>query len=378
MTATAARVPLAKPLIGPDEHAAVAQVLATGLIAQGAEVAAFEEEFSQHVGGRPCVAVSSGTSALQLALEAMGIGPGDEVIVPAFTFAASASAVLLARARPVFVDIEPEQFCIDPQSIEAAIGPRTAAIIAVHLYGHPAPMDQVMAIAERHGLSVLEDAAQAHLAGWRSKPVGTFGKTAAFSFYPTKNMTTGEGGLIVCANEEIQRRVRLLRNHGMTHRRVPELVGQNARMTDLNAAIGRVQLRRLPEWTTARRDNAARLSAELEARCGSAIGIPRVAEGAEPVWHQYTVRVAHREQIARSLADSGIGSAVHYPYALHQLRSFRAAGCGCVDNRLPVSEQASREVLSLPVHPALSYEDIDDVVAAMCKAVSLWQRCALD
>ncbi len=368
MTGTRTGIQLARPIIGAEERSEVDRVLASGMLAQGAEVASFEAEFSEHVCGRPCVAVNSGTSALLLALMAMGIGRGDEVIIPGFTFAGTANAVVLAGATPVFADIDPTHFCIDPRAVEAAISPRTAAVIPVHLYGHPADMEQLMAIAERHGLAVLEDAAQAHLAAWRSRPVGTFGATAAFSFYPTKNMTTGEGGLVVCADSETARRVKMLRNQGMAGRYEHEVIGYNARMTDIGAAIGRVQLRRLPGWTSTRRANASRLSTEFAAaRIDPVVVLPQVADGADPVWHQYTVRVQGRDEVAAELAEAGVGSAVHYPHALNQLALYRSV-CQRVPV-LPVAERASREVLSLPVHPSLSDADLSAVVSAVCRAV---------
>ncbi|MEB3366463.1 DegT/DnrJ/EryC1/StrS family aminotransferase [Saccharopolyspora mangrovi] len=369
MTGTITRVPLARPIIGAEERSEVDRVLASGMLAQGAEVASFEAEFSEYVSGRPCVAVNSGTSALLLALMAMGIGRGDEVILPGFTFAGTANAVVLAGATPVFVDIDPKHFCLDPRAVEAAITPCTAAVIPVHLYGHPADMDQLMAVAARHGLAVLEDAAQAHLAAWRSRPVGTFGEAAAFSFYPTKNMTTGEGGLVVCADTATARRVKVLRNQGMMGRYDHEFVGYNARMTDIGAAIGRVQLRRLPRWTSIRRENASRLSMELAAaRIDSAVSLPQVADGADPVWHQYTVRVRGRDEVAAKLDEAGVGSAVHYPNALHQLALYRRFCRGRAPG-LPMAERASRDVLSLPVHPLLSETDLSAVVAAVCRAV---------
>src|SRR6476660_3197483 len=209
-------IPAAKPLIGPEERAAVDRVLAGGILAQGPEVAAFEQEFgAQLVDGRTCVAVSSGTSGQHLGLLAAGVGPGDEVIVPSFTFAATANTVALTGATPVFVDIEPDHFCLDPAAVEAAVTPRTRGVMPVHLYGHPADMTALGAVAERHGLAIYEDAAQAHGASWHGRPVGTFGTFAMFSLYPTKNMTSGEGGMVTAADSDVERRLRLLRNQGM-------------------------------------------------------------------------------------------------------------------------------------------------------------------
>lgn len=343
--------------IGQEERAAVDHVLATGVLTQGPEVAAFETEFAQCVGDRPCVAVNSGTSALLLGLLALGVGPGDEVIVPSFSFAATANAVALTGALPVFVDIEPRHFCLDPAAVLAAVTPRTAAIVPVHLYGHPADMDALAAIAGRHGLALVEDAAQAHLASWDGQRVGTFGSVAAFSFYPTKNMTCGEGGIVVCADEAVARRVRLLRNQGMERPYTNEIVGYNARMSDVHAAIGRVQLRRLPGWTALRQANAGLLTDGLAPLGG--MTLPAVAPPAAPVWHQYTVRVPNRDDVVAAMAAAGVQTSVYYPTPIHRLPAYD------LDLDLPETAAAAREVLSLPVHPMLSTADVDTVVSAM-------------
>ena len=347
-------IPLAQPLIGEDERAAVDLVLRSGMIAQGPEVEAFEAEFAALVDGRHCVAVSSGTTALHLGMLAAGIGPGDEVIVPSFTFAASGNAVRLCGAEPVFVDIEPTTFCLDPGAVEAAVTPRTAAVMPVHLYGHPAAMAELNAVAARHDLAVVEDAAQAHGAILEGRPVGAWGTVAAFSFYPTKNMTTGEGGMIVTADHQVARSARLLRNQGMEERYRNEVVGFNGRMTDIAAAIGRVQLARLDGWTASRRANAAVLDAGLRT-----VNRPSVAAGAAPVYHQYTVRSADRDALQRRLGERGVASAVYYPIPTHRLPSFD------LDLDLPETERAAREVLSLPVHPALSAAELQTVIAAV-------------
>ncbi len=358
-------VPAAAVQIGEQEHAAVQRVLASGMLAQGPEVARFETEFSVHVDGRPCVAVNSGTSALLLALIALGIGPGDEVVVPSFSFAATANAVALTGARPVFADIEPAYYGLDPAAVEAAVTDRTAAIVPVHLYGHPAAMERITDIAAKHGLAIVEDAAQAHLAALDGRPVGTFGAAAAFSFYPTKNMTSGEGGMVVCADETVARQVRLLRNQGMERRYENEVVGYNLRMTDLHAAIGRVQLDRLPERTAQRRRNAAFLGAELGAHAaGTGLVLPQTAPGAAPVWHQYTVRAPDRDRLLGRLAEHGVHAAVYYPTPIHRLPAY------ALDLDLPATEQAAAEVLSLPVHTALSQPQLDHVVAAVTRAMT--------
>jgi perosamine synthetase len=348
-------IPAARPLIGDDERAAVDAVLQSGMIAQGPQVAAFEEEFSEVVAGRECIAVNSGTSALHLALLAMGVGPGDEVIVPSFTFAATGNSVAITGATAVFVDIEPDYFTIDPGQIEQAITDRTRAIIPVHLYGHPAEMRQIMAIAEDAGVQVLEDAAQAHLSALDGRPVGAWGNAAAFSFYPTKNMTSGEGGMIVTNDPELARTARLLRNQGMEKRYHNEIAGLNNRMTDIHAAIGRVQLGKLVGWTDQRQQNAKFLDAHLQG-----VTVPPVAADAAHVYHQYTIRVAgDRDAFAERLADAGVGSGVYYPVPIHTLPTFG------LDTDLPHTAAAAEQVISLPVHPALSQDDLETVVTAV-------------
>lgn len=350
-------IPAAKPVIGDEERAAVDRVLRSGMIAQGPEVAAFEKEFAEQlVGGRACVAVSSGTSGLHLGLLAAGIGPGDEVVVPSFTFAATANSVALTGATPVFADIDPVTFNLSPAAAEAAITDRTAAIMPVHLYGHPADMTAFAELTQRRGVQLLEDAAQAHGATWQGAPVGSFGTFAMFSLYPTKNMTSGEGGMVSCATPEVVRMVQLLRNQGMERRYANEVVGFNARMTDVHAAIGRVQLGKLPAWTAKRQANAEFFGANLEG-----VTVPSVADGATHVWHQYTIRVeGDRDGFAKALADEhGIGSGVYYPIPNNELPSFGVAA------DLPETAKACAEVISLPVYPSLTDEQLERIVAGV-------------
>ncbi|MGH8774623.1 MAG: DegT/DnrJ/EryC1/StrS family aminotransferase [Jiangellaceae bacterium] len=350
-------IPAAKPIIGEEERAAVDRVLRSGMIAQGPEVASFEQEFADAlVCGRTTVAVSSGTTGLHLGLLAAGLGPGDAVIVPSFTFAATANSVALTGATPVFADIEPGYFGLSPAAVEAAVTERTVGIMPVHLYGHPADLTGLAAVAEKHGLRLFEDAAQAHGATWQGAPVGSFGTFAMFSLYPTKNMTSVEGGMVSCETEEVARQLRLLRNQGMERRYENEIVGFNARMTDVHAAIGRVQLTKLPAWTAQRQANARFFDQHLEG-----VTVPPVADGATHVYHQYTVRVTDdREGFARALSEEhGIGTGVYYPIPNHRLPSFRRT----ID--LPETEKAAREALSLPVHPSLSDDDLDRVVTAV-------------
>lgn len=346
-------IPAANPIIGEEERAAVDRVLRSGGLAQGPEVAAFEEEFSAHVAGRQSVAVNSGTSALHMAFLAAGIKPGDEVIVPSFSFAATANSVALAGATPVFVDVEEDHFNLDPALVETAITPRTRAIMPVHLYGHPANMVEITKIAEKHDLLVFEDAAQAHKASINGTPVGAWGIAASFSFYPTKNMTSGEGGMVTTPSAEVARMVKVLRNQGMEVRYQNEVVGFNTRMTDIHAAIGREQLKKLPGWTTQRQENAAFLSANLEG-----VVVPKVAEGMEHVFHQYTIKVvdADRDAFAAELTKRGIGNGVYYPTPIHRLPSFS------LDLDLPATERVAAQVLSLPVHPALTKQDLEKIV----------------
>lgn len=349
-------IPAAKPEIGAEERAAVDRVMQSGMLAQGPEVAAFEREFSELVDGLHSVALNSGTSALHMAFLAGGIGAGDEVIVPSFSFAATANAVALTGATPVFADIELDYFNIDPAAIESVITSKTKAIMPVHLYGHPAAMHAIMDIAKKHDLQVYEDAAQAVAASLDGTPVGTFGLASSFSFYPTKNMTSGEGGMVTTASPDLARSVRVLRNQGMEKRYENEVVGFNTRMTDIHAAIGRVQLTKLPAWTAKRQANAAFLSEHLQG-----VVTPPTAPGAVHVFHQYTIRVVDhdRDAFAAELEKKGVGSGVYYPTPIHRLPSFR------LELHLPNTEAAAAQALSLPVYPALTDGELETIVEAV-------------
>ena len=342
------RIPLAKPQISREERKAVYRVLKSLSLAQGPEVKGFEAEFSKIMEDRECVAVNSGTSALHLCLIALGLGPGDEVIVPSFTFAATANVVALVGATPVFIDIDPRTYCINPILIENAITKKTKAIVVVHLYGLPAEMEVITKIAREYSLLVIEDAAQAHIASIKGKMVGTFGDAAAFSFYPTKNMTSGEGGMAVLSDSGHARTCRLLRNQGMEKRYQNEVPGYNLRMTDIHAAIGRVQLKKLAGMTEKRVENASFLSTNLETEF-----VPYVPSGFKHVFHQYTVRIKqNREGFSKRLSESGIGNDVYYPTQVHKLPSFS------LKLNLLETETATQEVLSLPVHSGLSKKDL--------------------
>ncbi len=357
-------IPAAKPLIGQEEQEAVLRVMGSGMIAQGPEVAAFETEFADVlVGGRECVAVNSGTSGLHLGLIAAGIGQGDEVIVPSFTFAATANSVALTGATPVFADISADTFTLDPVSVAAAVTRRTAAIMPVHLYGHPADLDGLQEVADRAGLQLFEDAAQAHGATYQGRPVGSFGTFGMFSLYPTKNMTSGEGGMVSCADTEIARGLRLLRNQGMEKQYANEIVGLNNRMTDIHAAIGRVQLTKIRDWTATRAANAAYLDAHLQG-----VVTPPVRPGCTHVYHQYTIRVAgasgaERDRVMQALREEHqVGCGVYYPVPNHELVSLSRFAPA---HEMPETARAAAEVISLPVHPSLSQGDLERVVEAV-------------
>ncbi|MEV5207643.1 DegT/DnrJ/EryC1/StrS family aminotransferase [Micromonospora sp. NPDC053740] len=353
-------IPVASPHLDEDDITAAVRVLRSGALVQGREVAAFEDEFSDLVDGRHCIAVNSGTTALWLPLLGLGIGPGDEVIIPAFTFAATAAAVRLTGATPVFADIDPVSFCLDPTAAADAVTSRTAAIIPVHLFGHPADLGALLTLAKRHGIALIEDAAQAHAATLHTRPVGTFGTAAAFSFYPTKNMQSVEGGMITTADPGLARTLRLLRNVGMETRYCHEIVGTNGRLNDVFAAIGRTQLRKLPARTAARRAHAAHLDAALADVAG--ISPPTTGVGAGHVYHQYTIRVDDdRDAFAQALIEDRVGCSVHYPVPLHRSPAYRTAV------HLPHTDTAAAQVLSLPVHPGLARGDLDRIVTAVLR-----------
>ena len=352
-------IPISKPQISEAEKQAVLEVLDSGMLAQGKRVAQLEQQFAELCGTRYAIATSSGTTALYLALLVHDIGSGDEVITTPFTFIATANSVLFVGAKPVFVDIEEETFNIDPALIEAAITPRTRAIIPVHLYGYVCDMDAIMDIAQRHDLLVIEDAAQAVGATYRGKPAGSFG-TGCFSLYATKNVTSGEGGMITTDDEWLAEQCRLLRNHGMRKRYHYEFLGYNLRMTDLHAAIGVAQMARWEAFTAKRRANAAYLSERI-----TGVITPKVREGYEHVWHQYTVRVdggIDRDAAMQQLREAGVGTGIFYPIPAHQHRYMRDI-VGEVS--LPVAEQLAREVISLPIHPGLTQADLDTIVRAV-------------
>jgi perosamine synthetase len=351
-------IPIAKPLLGKEEIDAVTEVLNSGMIAQGPKVEEFELAFSEYTGSEYAAAVNSGTAALHIALLAHGIGKEDEVITSPFSFIATANSILYTGAKPVFADIEPDTFNIDPERIKEKITSRTRAIMPVHLYGHPADMKAIMEIADDNKLIVIEDACQSHGAECLGKKVGSFG-TGAFSFYPTKNMTTSEGGMLTTDEKEIAEKAKMIRAHGSKIRYLHEMLGFNLRMTDIAAAIGLVQLGKLNKFTEARQRNAEMLSAGLKGLSGLVPAITKA--GCTHVFHQYTVRAEKRDQLAAFLKERDIGTGVHYPTPIHKQPYYKELG---YRDSMPVSEKAVEEVLSLPVHPALSGADIQRIIDA--------------
>ncbi len=341
---------------------AMARVLDSSQFVLGGEGAALERELAALAGVRHAVGVGSGTDALRLALAALDVGPGDEVLTPAFSFVASASTVVMAGARPVFVDVDPETYAMDPAAAERAITARTRAVVAVHLYGHPAPMDRIVALARAHRLAVIEDAAQAVGAALDGRPVGGWGDVACLSFYPTKNLgACGDGGMILTDREDLAERARRLRHHGQAGRYRHLELGYCSRLDELQAAALRVKLRHLARWTEARRAIARRyrgLLADLP------LALPAERPGARHVYHLYTVRHPQRDGLAKRLADLGVGTAVHYPLPVPAQPLFGHAD----ERRWPEAWRAAREVLALPCFAELTDAEVEAVAAAVRRA----------
>ncbi|MEM0355072.1 MAG: DegT/DnrJ/EryC1/StrS family aminotransferase [Desulfurococcaceae archaeon] len=360
------KIPIAKPIIDNEEVEAVKNVLLSGELAEGREVALFEKEFAEYIGVKHALAVVNGTAALDLALKALGIREGDEVITTPFTFIATANAILYQGAKPVFADIDIRTYNIDPNDVLEKITGRTKAIIVVHLYGQPADMKPLLDIARDHKLMLIEDAAQAHGAEYMGRKVGSIGDVAIFSFYATKNMTSGEGGVITTNDDEIARKIRIMRNHGQVSKYVHEFLGWNYRMTNIAAAIARVQLRKLDYLNRIRERNAAKLTSGLNGL--PYIETPYVMPGVKHVWHQYVIRVKEnsplsRDQLREKLLVKGIETAVHYPIPIHQQPLYRKLGYP--QNICLNAVIASRSVLSLPVHPALTENDLDYIISSV-------------
>jgi dTDP-4-amino-4,6-dideoxygalactose transaminase len=347
--------------IAGDLRAAIERVVASGWFVLGPEVEAFEAEFAARCGARHAVGVNSGLDAIEIVLRALGIGAGDEVIVPAHTFVATWLAVSRVGATPVPVAVREDTYNLDPERIEAAVTPRTRAVMPVHLYGQPADMDAIGAIARAQGLAVVEDAAQAHGAAFRGRPAGALGDAAAFSFYPGKNLgALGDAGAIVTGDEALAARCRALRNYGSPRKYEHDVQGQNSRLDELQAAVLRVKLGALEGWNARRRAVAAEYGARL---ADAPLTLPAVLDGADPVWHLFVVRHPRRDALQAELAARGIGTLIHYPTAAH--RSGAYAALEVDPAQVAVAERLAAEVLSLPMGPHLD----DAAVAEVCSAV---------
>jgi dTDP-4-amino-4,6-dideoxygalactose transaminase len=352
--------------LADEIEAAVLAVLRSGSYILGPEVDAFESAFAAYTGVRHCIGVGNGLDALRLILDGLGIGPGDEVIVPSHTYIATWFAVSAVGARPVPVEVDPATFAIDPDRVEAAVGPRTRAILAVHLYGHPAAMDELREIAGRRNLRLVEDAAQAQGARLRGRPVGGLGDAAGWSFYPVKNLgAAGDAGAVTTDDDVLARRIRLARNQGSARRSVHEIVGGNSRLDPIQAAILRVKLSHLDRSNARRRSIASRY---LERLSDASLELPLVGPDVDHAWHQFVVRHPARDDLRHALADAGIETLVHYEVAPHLQQAY--AGLGLAPGALPVAERIAREALSLPIDPLLADEQVRWVI----DTIHAWDR----
>jgi perosamine synthetase len=355
-------IPINKPQIGEEEIEAVVKVLKSGVLTHGLGVGPmvtkFEKAFTKFAMAKRAIAVNSGTAALHLAIIGAGIKPNDEVILPSFTFVATAEAVVIAGAKPVFVDVDPETYNIPSLNIAKAITKKTKAVMPVDLYGLPADVRPVREIADRHGLMVIEDAAQAHGAVYKGKPPGAFADAACWSFYASKNMTTGEGGMITTNNDEIAEKLRFMRSHGEKEKYKSLMLGHNYRMPEIEAAIGCVQLERLPKFLAKRRENAKKLTGIL--RKAESLQLPKEPKDCKHSWYLYTVRLKgakekERDRIVEELRRKEIDAQVYYRYPVHLMPFYSSFG----RHKLPETEKAAKQVFSLPVHPGVTAEQID-------------------
>ncbi len=363
------RIRMFVPAVEEEEIEAVVRVLRSRWLVHGPEVEAFEKEFAEYIGTRYALAVSNGTVALTLILKALDIGPGDEVLVPDYTFIATATSVLMVGAKPVPVDVEWDTFNISIEDVLNKLSPRVKAIIAVHLFGHPADVKALKEIAEDRGIALIEDAAQAHGAEAYGRKVGSFGIATAFSFYATKNMTTGEGGMVTTDDRRIAERIALLRNHGQVARYVHEILGGNFRMTAIQAAIGRIQLRKLDRLNDARRRNASFLTQLLSNVEG--LELPVEKSWAKHVYHLYAVKIRgiDRDCVRECMLRNGIEVGIHYPVPIHRQPLFQKLG---YEECCPNAVELSKCELSLPVHPYLTKEDVEFVAQTLKQCID---RC---
>jgi dTDP-4-amino-4,6-dideoxygalactose transaminase len=364
MTTGQPRIPLARPVITARERELVLQVLDSRQLSLGPMLARFERDWAARIGVRHAVACSSGTAGLHMCLHAAGIGPGDEVITSSFSFVASASAVLMVGARPVFVDIDPLTYNLDPALVARAVTPRTRAIVAVDLYGQPAALDAITDIATARGLAVIEDAAHAVGAAYAGRPAGAWGDVACLSFYPTKNLgACGDGGMVLTARDDIAQTVRRLRDHGSPRKYEHVELGYSSRLDELQAALLRVKLRHLSGWNDRRREIAARYRELLQ---GAPLVLAQERAPARHVYHQFTVRTPKRDALVGALADAGVGTAVHYPIPIPAQPMFAVPD---VDRTFPNAARAAAEVLSLPCYPELRDEEVRTVADAVRAAI---------
>ena len=360
-------IPIAKPNLGYEEKGAVDAVLNSGMIAQGQKVKELEDNFADYIGTKYAAATNNGTSALHTALLACGIKEGDEVITTPFSFTATANSILFCGARPIFADIDADTFNINPETIEGKITSRTKAVLVVHLFGNPCDMDQIKKICDKHNLLLIEDACQAHGAEYEGQKVGSIGDCGVFSFYPTKNMTTGEGGMITTNSADIDKKCRIIRDHGQDGRDNQVLLGYNYRMTDIQAAIGVEQLKKLEGFIEKRIVNAKMLNDGLKGVKG--IVTPKIQAETRHVFNQYTIRVTRefkisRDELIQKLKDAGVGAFVYYPKPIYKQKYYRDLG---YDETLKNVENTAKEVLSIPVHPGVSKKDIETIIKIFIK-----------
>ena len=356
-------IPIANPIITDEEKELVNEVMDSGMLIMGEYVKEFEQKFANYSDAKYGIATSSGTTALDVAIKALDIEEGDKVITTPFTFIASSNSILYSKADPIFADVKEDTFNIDPDSIRELLKehPDTKALMIVHLYGLPCDMDEIMEIVNEHNLLLIEDSAQAHGAKFKGRKVGSFGDVSAFSFYPTKNMTTSEGGIVLTDDEDVMERARLILNHGSPKKYHHDILGYNFRMTNISAAIGLVQFKKLDQFNKQRQENARRLTEGLNDLTW--LQTPVIPADREHVFHQYTVKVDDREEFLKYLQEKEIGYGIHYPMPAYEQKLYK--DLGYKDISCPVSEKLCDQVVSLPVHPALSDEDIDYIIESL-------------
>jgi perosamine synthetase len=362
------QIPIAKPAIGQEEISAVTAVMESGMLASGEKVTEFEKKFADYCGTTYAVAINNGTAALHAALLAADIGFGDEVIVPTFSFVATASAVSMCGAKPVFVDVDEQTFNINPRLIEEHVTPKTKAVIGVHLFGQPFDVRGVQEVCENHNLKLVEDAAQAHGALYHGEKVGGFGHFGCFSFYATKNMITGEGGMVTTSEKAYNERLRLIINHGQSEKYLHTRLGYNYRMTDIGGAIGIVQLKKLEKFNLRRRKNADYYNSHLSVK---GLITPVASPHVSPVYHQYVLRLTDEFPLSRSafmeyLKAKGIGSAIHYPIPIHRQPMYTPDNS---TDSCPVATRLSNSVISLPVHPLLDQKELNYICDTINRVV---------